>query len=318
MRDVSQFKLLNIKGDCFDIIVSSIVAWLKGEYRFLFKKCLGFAYNTIYSCIGERMNPYKGDIIEAAIDNRIKVNFYKKINYGLLFSLVKEVNPLMLEVDGYNCIWRNTYQKIHKNHYILVFDYSEEIEQFICMDMFPENNNLRLSPEFIMENTIRIISLSEDRIGYQILEAEDYLSQIVLSFHRDCTISSMQHLRIFIEKLPGIIDLKKELLGYEEVDVVYCPIVWNLKSIIWSFNQFLYLLNFISPNKMKKFIDIVKKIIINFEIITNQIIMRIIRKEYLLSTDKMKRYLGKVLSDEEKLIEGLELFCNEKNSDKDK
>lgn len=310
MRDISQFEVLNIKSNCFDILISSFVSWLKGEFGFLYKKCLGFTYLPGSKRIGESICVQKGDIIEEALSNGVFINFYENITESKLLMLLREFNPLILEIDGYLCSWRNTYQKIHKPYEVLVFEYDARNRQFICMDIFQRNHNLRLSMEFILKNFTRIISVSGDSKKYEKLEAQNYLISVVSNLCPACATSSTQHLYSFTYDLPEVIDLQQEIEGYEEVDIINCPIVWNFKNIAWSFYHFIYLLNFISKVEMKEFIDISKKILNYFELISNLLIYRIIKKQFLFSTNLIKKYLWRSVCEEELLIKKLLMYCN--------
>ena len=161
MRDVSKFKLLDIKGDCFDILVASFTNWIKGEYRFLFCECLGFEYIQNNLCVGKGIYVKKGDIINQVFDNGLLVEFYINICESELKFLLESFNPLIMEFDCYDCYWRDTYRKLHNSHYVIIWNYDKALNELICMDTFP---GLSVSECHFADNFLFYISLKHSRL----------------------------------------------------------------------------------------------------------------------------------------------------------
>lgn len=310
MRDVSKFKLLDIKGDCFDILVASFTNWIKGEYRFLFCECLGFEYIQNNLCVGKGIYVKKGDIINQVFDNGLLVEFYINICESELKFLLESFNPLIMEFDCYDCYWRDTYRKLHNSHYVIIWNYDKALNELICMDTFPEIHNLKIDCSFAVKKAKRTLVFRENVGKFQLYTPQKCLAKLVSCIRPSYRIIMVEQMQKFIRKLPDSIDLRKEMCGYENLEIFHIPIISNLKRLSWSFSQFQYLLEYVCDEKLNDCYVLANNIIENFEIMINYIILVIIRKEQILMTKTLKKYLGKVVYQEEILMKKLLIYCD--------
>lgn len=310
MRDISEFKLLDIKGDCFDILVASFTNWIKGEYRFLFCECLGFEYIQNNLCVGKRICVKKGDIINQVFDNGLLVEFYIDMYESKLKFLLENFNPLIMEFDCYDCYWRDTYKKLHNSHYIIIWNYDTDLKELICTDTFPQMHNLKIDCSFAVKKAKRTLVFKKNVSNFQLDTPQKCMAKLVSSIGPSYHIIMVEQLQKFIHKLPDSIDLRKEMCGYENLEIFHIPIISNLKRLSWSFSQFQYLLEYVCDEKLNDCYVLANSIIENLEIMVNYIIIRIIRKEYILMTKTLKKYLRKVVCQEKVLMKKLLIYCN--------
>ncbi|MBS5842957.1 MAG: hypothetical protein KIC77_05685 [Clostridiales bacterium] len=294
MRDVSKFELLNVKGDCFDIIVASFAKWLKGEYRHLFIDCLGFGLSESGETVGEKIFVAKGDIIATANKNGINTSVYNMKNLYItdICCLLCELNPIVMEFDEFDCSWRKNYRKLHRKHFILIFKYCIETGSFICTDTIPTDGYLKLSQEYIASFAKKVICLSDNMNPIAPIDMKQSLSYSIRKFSdRDKFGSIWDRFNLFIDDMLTIKSLEKESLLFTDVDIVNMPLIWNLKNIQFSFEQYKLFLNFTSFSGTKELFELINGIIKDLEIAINVLILSIIRNEYFLSIEKVRSYL---------------------------
>lgn len=303
MRDISNFNLLDIKGDCFDIIIASFAQWLKGEYRFLFIDCLGFNILETGNTLGERIYVDKGDIIDAANKNGIGISFYESgdIDINKITSLLNDYNPLVLELDEYDCYWRKNYLKIHRKHYILLLDYSLSMAEFKCIDTFPNDDTLTLPEEFVSEKVSRIICLFDNKSPIKMYKLSEYITPTLVKFNICSKFGSIwDRYFLLVEEMITSFSFEDEVQGFEEVNILFIPLIWNLKSILFSFNQYQYYLEYIDNEISRSLIYQLDLIEENWEIAINILTISIIRKNYCFPKDKVQNYLRKAIDEVKK------------------
>jgi len=308
MRDISNFSLLDIKGDCFDMIIASFAQWLKGEYRFLFIDCLGFNILETGNTLGERIYVDKGDIIDAANKNGIATDFYESCDLDInkITYLLNEYNPLVLELDEYDCYWRKNYLKIHRKHYVLLLEYSLTLVKLKCIDTFPNDDTLTLPGEFVKEKVSKIICLSDNRQPTKKYNLSESIAPTIEKFNNSNKIGSMwDRYFLLVEEMITSFSLESEVQGFEDVDIIFTPIIWNLKSILFSFNQYQYFLEFINTEITKPLIQQLELIMHSWEIATNIMTLSIIRKDYSFKKEKVQEYLRKAIDEEKRFIDQL-------------
>jgi hypothetical protein len=311
MRDISNFSLLDIKGDCFDMLIASFTAWLKGEYRFLFTESLGFRFNKEGHTLGDKIIIAKGDIVDIAIRNGmiIKINKASTVSQEALLSMVDTYSPIILEIDGHDCPWRNTFQKIHRLHYILLLKYDTHANTFSCIDTFPTNNDLTISLDFMLKRAKRfIVLLTDDKKVIRLKHKDYFLTTIERYSNKDVIGSYFDHLNLFIESFGNTIDLQKETKGLDAIEMIHVPLIWKLKNYVWSFSQYQYLLEYINEKDFGELKNILQKIINCWEIVISILAMKIIRKDTLVYTEKIQEYIKKAVKDEELFIERLSTY----------
>lgn len=300
MRDISNFNLLDIKGDCFDIIIASFAQWLKDEYRFLFIDCLGFNVLETGNTLGERIYVDKGDIIDAANVNGIGTSFYESgdIDINKIISLLNDYNPLVLELDEYNCYWRKNYLKLHRKHYVLLLDYSLSAAEFKCIDTFPNDETLTLPEEFVSEKFSKIICLINNKSPIKKYILSECITPTIVKFNiRNKLGSIWDRYFLMVEEMITSFSLEEEVQGFEDVDILFIPLIWNLKSILFSFNQYHYYLEYIDNEITRPLIHQLDLITENWEIAINILTISIIRKNYCFPKDRVQNYLRKAIDD---------------------
>lgn len=308
MNKTNKFQVLDIKGDCFEILIASFCYWLKGEYRFLFCECLGFEFVAKNRHIGKKFKVEKGDIIEHAIQNGLDVKSYVDIDKFELKTLLRKNHLLIIEFDAFDCYWRNSYEKIHDSHYIVVCRWGEN-NNLICIDTFPQKDNLQIKCTFAVNKAKRIISISEDRKQIGVYSPCECIVKLVSYLKHFSENGVLNQMKLFVQELPELIDLKNEMAEYENLDIFYIPIIANLKKLSWAYYQFKNLLSYILNEKLDVCNYLADDIIRELEITTNYIILRFLRKEYVFSTREIKKHLGKVVCKEENLEKNLLAYC---------
>lgn len=309
MRDVTKFTLLDIKCDCFETLVASFSNWIKGEYRFLFCECLGFEWVKDNLCIGKRIKVKKGNIIEHAVENGLVVDFHIDVDESKLKYLLKSFTPIILEIDTYDCYWRDSYKKLHESHYVIAWDIDVYSKSIVCTDTFPRKDNLKIDYGFILNTAKRAITIIENVKEFQFYSPQKCISKLVSNINRSDEARMLNQMKKFIQEFPNLIDLAQEMYGYESLEIFYIPIVSNLKKISWSFYQFQYLLKYVSDIKLDDCYCLADDIIKSFEFMANYIILRILRKENIVQTSTLLKYLRKVFCKEEILVKNLLEYC---------
>jgi hypothetical protein len=308
MRDISDFNLLDIKGDCFDMIIASFAQWLKGEHRFLFIDCLGFNILQVGNTLGERIYVDKGDIIAAANKNGIATDFHdsEDLDINKIVSLINEYNPLVLELDEYDCYWRKNYLKIHRKHYVLLMEYSEVSTKFKCIDTFPNDATLTLLREFVTEKVSKIICLSDTKETTKKNNLIESLAPTMQKFNNSNKFGSIwDRYFLLVEEIIASCSLEREVQGFEDVEIIFTPLIWNLKNVLFSFNQYQYFLEYIDAEVTKPLIQQLELIMQSWEIAINIFTLSIIRKDYSFKKDKVQKYLRKAIDEEKKFIDQL-------------
>lgn len=294
MRDASRFELLDIKGDCFDIIIASFAQWLKGEYRYLFIDCLGFGLSENGTTIGEKIYVAKGDIIAAANENGLEAALYdmKNLYVGDLYHLLSELNPIVAEFDEFDCRWRKNYRKLHRKHFVLIFKYCMEAESFICTDTNPYDNSLKLSLGEITLFAKKIMCLWENAHPISSIDLKKSLSYPIHTFSgRDKFGSIWERLHLFIDDMLTLQALEAESHLFANMDIVNMPLIWNLKNVQFSFEQYRQFLEFADFTGTKDLINVINQIIKELEIAISVLGLSIIRKEQFLSIEKVRLHL---------------------------
>lgn len=308
MNKTNKFQVLDIKGDCFEILIASFCYWLKGEYRFLFCECLGFEFVAKNKYIGEKFKVKKGDIVEHAIRNGLEIKSYMNLDTFELKTLLRESHLLIIEFDAFDCYWRNSYEKVHDSHYIVVWKWGEN-DSLICIDTFPQKDNLQIKCTFAVNIARRIISICEDEKRNGVYSPYECIEKLVSFLNHFSDYGMLNEMKRFVQELPETIHLKDETDGCENLDVFYIPIIANLKKLSWSYYQFKNLLSYIANEKLDVCNYLSDEIIRELEITTNYIILRILRKENVFSAHEIKKHLGKVVCKEENLEKNLLAYC---------
>ena len=288
--NMKDFKLLNIKSDCFDMIIASYTMWFKGEYRFLFFDSLGFSYSETSVRFGDRFFVDKGDIVEIAMQHDIKIILYDNLSEKNISEMLVE-HSIVLELDEYNCYWRDNYKKIHRKHYVILMKQDEYFERYKCIDTFPNGYELLLSKVFITENAMGFFAISDD-VSQYIRTKTDCCNSIHLLVEK---FSQKNIYEQYIMFLNGIDDcvLAKELEGFENVNVIHVPLIWSLKSIVFSYYQFQYYLEYINDHRFLIIMDKLRFACRCWEIATNMITMSLIKGDFAFPKEKAKEYFGK-------------------------
>lgn len=294
MRDISNFNLLNIKGDCFDVIVASFANWLKGEYRYLFIDCLGFGLLESGTTIGEKIFVSKGDIVSVANKNGIEITVYDMKNLSVtdLYSLLSMFNPIVIEFNEYDCSWRKNYKKLNRKHFVLVLKYCQESEDFICIDTIPTDNSLKISQKQIISHAKKIICFSNNMDPIADIDVEKSLLYPMRIFSsKDKFGSIWDRFNLFIDDMLTWDSLKQELQMYADVDIVNMPLIWNLKNIQFSFTQYKLFLEYTGFDETGSLFEIIDRITKKLEIAINVLILSIIRDECFSAIEKIRLYL---------------------------
>lgn len=302
MNKLKEFKILDIKSDCFDLIVASYAKWLKGEYRFLFSNSLGFGFNNSKSKVGEKIYVDMGDIIELANNNGIQVVFYKNIeDIGMVLN---GGYPVVVELDEYYCYWRINYQKLHKKHYVILLEYYYDSGFFSCLDTMPTLTNLSLSNDFVLNNSQRLFSFLNNNNSICTIDLNNAFSHTISKFSRE---EIWNQYSMFVESMDNC-SLRYELKGYEDVDVIHIPLIWNMKKISFSYNLFQSYLEYVKKDKLMHSINKLHTIKQNWDIATNILTISFVRNDFDFPKDKVKEYLRKAIYEIKGLIGQLSLI----------
>ncbi|MDF2841824.1 MAG: hypothetical protein K0R00_250 [Herbinix sp.] len=280
MRTNNNFYLIDIKSDCIDMIISSYTLWLNNEYRYLFTECLGFKIDHEQNTWGNRIIIDKGDLLDIAIrEKMLKAIQIKRedLNLSSLIDLTAEYSPILIKIDEYKCKWRKNYKKIHKNHFLLVTEYTDKSGVFRCIDTYPTDYNLILSYDEIRDNSIEILCI-DSNVGGLINKSKHLFDPIITKLqHKDYIGTMLDRKLYFAQQIRYNFEIKDELYGYENLDIIEIPIVRKFKSIAWSWHQIKYLLEYMNDCEMNQLFNILEHIIIEWEKITNILVMKIIR-----------------------------------------
>ncbi|MCL2050380.1 MAG: hypothetical protein FWG91_01415 [Lachnospiraceae bacterium] len=310
---MKKFMLLDIKCDCFDMLIASFAAWLKNEYRFLFTECIGFHFNMEGRTLGDKIMKSKGDIVDIAIRHGIDIKILdiNQLGKERFLAYLKVYNPVILEVDGYDCYWRDTFQKIHRSHYILLVKFDIESASLSCIDTFPTKEGVTIKLDFAMQRAKRFIYVSADENEIVKLESKNYLVPSTERYmQKDGIGTFFDHMDLFINSIESQIDLENEIKGISVSDIIYVPLIWNLKNQSWSYAQFQYLLEYINAKELDNMERVIEEIIKSWEIVIGIIAMKIIRKEKIMNAEKMKGYLRKAVNDEKHFADLLSAYVN--------
>lgn len=303
MSQINEFKLLDIKSDCFDMIIASYAKWLKGEYRFLFSNSLGFGFNDSERKLGDKIYVDKGDIIEPVIKNGMQVIFYNK-NTEEIHASVNRDHPVVVELDEYCCYWRLNYQKIHKKHYVILLSYSYNSNVYSCLDTIPNSTNLILSNEFVRNNAKRIYSIFDN--GNDICET-DFYNAFFPIITKYSSIGMWVQYSMFIDAIDNC-SLQEEMKGYEDVDVIHIPLIWNMKNIAFSYNLFQNYLEYVDQDRLTYLIDKLHTIKQYWDIATNILIISFVRKKFDFPREDVKEYLRKAINEMKGFIDQLSMI----------
>lgn len=306
MSIINDFELLNIKCDCFDLIVASYAYWTKGEYRFLFSNPLGLGINDNGEPLGNKVYLNKGDIVELAKQNGIDILFYTP-EYKKLRCSVNKDNPVIVELDEYNCYWRKNYHMLHKKHYVVLTNYSLSSNDYFCIDMFPNSKKLTLTHEFITSNAKGFISFATNKTRIVKPQLQYAFFETVNKFSDS---KAWEPYYTFIDEIQNC-SLLDEIKGYDNVDVINVPLVWKLKNIIFSYCQFKYYMEYIDKEKTVIMVDVLNKIKQYWEIATNIIIISFFRNNYEFPRKKVNENLRKAIKEMRGFINQLSFFSNE-------
>ena len=312
MRDTSDFRLLDdLPSDCFDMLVASFAKWLTNEYRFLYAECLGIKVNMEGSPLGDILLIDKGDILENA--NRhgiaVQIQWLNGLENEKLLDLLSQRNPLMLELDEYNCYWRKNYKRIHRCHFILLHRIDLRESVFICTDTYPTQQHFILPLDFIIQYGLRVLSFWNKEAPPQEINPCAILQPLILKYYRKDDIgTAADRLNWLIDQIPNF-NISNEVKGYQDVDAIYIPVIWKLKNIQWSYKQFQYLLDFLDMKQTANLHDYLLRVSKYWEIITNSLTLSIIRKEEIFPSGTIQENLRKVVYNEERMFEALRHIC---------
>lgn len=313
MRDDKNFKLLDIKSDCIDMVIASFALWLTGEYRYLFQDCLGFKIDNSQATWGKKIYIDKSDIVTVAIEsNELKIIHINKPKLSLenIMELLDCYNPLVLQVDEYYCKWRKNYSKIHRFHYILITGFISETGSFQCVDTYP-TNKIVLSFDEILKYSLRVFYIDRADNHSRSKQRKDLLSPSLRKFEeRDEYGSVFERTLYFSEEISNNFNYKKEVEGYDNIELIFIPIIWKLKNIVWSWYQFEYFINYINDPHVNTLIKQVKEIQRGWEIITNIIIMRIVKKDNSYMSDSIRKKFNLIVSREQDLAKKISEYSD--------
>jgi hypothetical protein len=241
---------------------------------------LGFKIDHEQNTWGNRIIIDKGDLLDIAIrEKMLKAIQIKRedLNLSSLIDLTAEYSPILIKIDEYKCKWRKNYKKIHKNHFLLVTEYTDKSGVFRCIDTYPTDYNLILSYDEIRDNSIEILCI-DSNVGGLINKSKHLFDPIITKLqHKDYIGTMLDRKLYFAQQIRYNFEIKDELYGYENLDIIEIPIVRKFKSIAWSWHQIKYLLEYMNDCEMNQLFNILEHIIIEWEKITNILVMKIIR-----------------------------------------
>ena len=308
MRDITKFNVMDdLPSDCFDMLVASFANWLRQDYRFLYAECLGVKIDRKGKSLGEVLQIDKGDILKLAFQNGLAVHIHPMTDMHMkeLLCLLYQFNPLMAELDEYDCNWRKNYQKLHRCHYILLQRYEESEKQFICTDTYPTQDNLVLSVEFIMNHVRRLLCFWDNKKTVPAPVAHLCLQSVFEKYRTKDEIGTVKDRMEWIAAHLGRWRIANEIEGYEDVDLLYIPVIWKLKNIQWSYKQFALFLSFIAQDTSEISQVYVSEILACWEIIVNAVSLNILRKSETLPVTTIRSNLRKAVYIEELMFEEL-------------
>ena len=308
MRDITKFCVMDdLPSDCFDMLVASFAKWLRKEYRFLYAECLGVKIDCKGKSLGDVLQIDKGDILNIASKNGLEVQIHPMADMHKeeLLSLLSQFNPLMAELDEYDCNWRKNYQKLHRYHYILLQRYEELEKQFICTDTYPTQDNLVLPIEFIMNHVRRVLCFSDNKKTVPAPVAHLCLQSVFEKYRTKDEIGTVKDRLEWVTDHLGRWRIANEVKGYEDMDLLYIPVIWKLKNIQWSYKQFALFLEFIGRDTSEILQVYVSEILACWEIIFNAVSLNILRKSEALPVSTIRSNLRKAVYIEELMFEEL-------------
>lgn len=318
MRDIADFRLLDdLPSDCFDMLVASYSQWLKKEHRFLYAGCLGAKFNTRGATLGDILTVDKGDILDNAQSNGLAVRVCPKscLSAEKLRNLLDRYNPLMAELDEYDCAWRANYRKLHRYHYILLRGFVQEEDRFLCIDTYPTRDDFSLPAAYIVKHVLRILCFWDDHKIPPISDPRRFLKTAIQKYYGSNVAQSD---RERLERLAARFDalsVADEVKGYEDAAPLYVPAIWKLKNIQWSYKQFEMLLAYIGMDQSQKIQEYLSEISVGWEILTNALTLRIIQKSAVLPAAAILENLRKAINFEELMFMELRYmydygYCN--------
>lgn len=308
MRDISKFIVMDdLPSDCFDMLVASFSKWLRKEYRFLYAECLGLKIDPKGKSLGDVLQIDKGDILNFASKNGLAFQIHPMANMHKkeLLRLLSQFNPLMAELDEYECRWRKNYQKLHRFHYILLHRFEETEDWFICTDTYPTQNNLALPVEFIMNHVRRVLCFWDNKKTAPAPVVHLCLQSVFEKYRTKDEIGTVKDRLEWVSDHLDRWRIANEVKGYEDVDLFYIPVIWKLKNIQWSYKQFSLFLSFIGQDTLEILQMYVSEILACWEIIVNAVSLNILRKSETLPVTTIQSNLRKVVYIEELMFEKL-------------
>lgn len=317
MRDITDFCLMDdLPSDCFDMLVASFAKWIKNEYRFLYIGCLGVKINTEGKNLGDILIIDKGDILDNALKNGMAAHIHpvEGLTTEMIHKLLNHLNPLMLELDEYDCWWRKNYLKIHRFHYILIHHFVAKEAVFDCTDTYPTHEHLYLSMVFVQQCGKRILCFRDKGEPPQKPDIGLHLLPLVHKYQKQKKIGSAEGDLNWLATHITELDISLEVKGFQNVDILYIPVIWKLKNIQWSYKQLYLLLTYLGLDQSIKLNGYITKVSANWEIITNVMSLSIIRKTDTYPVRTLQENLRKVVYYEELLFECLRHIYENGNS----
>lgn len=136
MIDIKMSK--DIRRNCYEDILASVLKFWKREYQLCFLETWGFKFTNTSASIGAGLDPQKGNI-EKAVDEYCGVTIeWNSFSLSEIENIKNEISqgmPVCIRIDKYNCPWSNCYYEKKGRHHCLVvgIDWDDEI---LCNDPF--------------------------------------------------------------------------------------------------------------------------------------------------------------------------------------
>lgn len=231
-----EFKFISKENyNCIENVLATLMLTWEREYALMFSRNWGFTMltkehktNLLGYRIGGGVYQTWDCLKEYAGVETKEITGDSKVQKQVLQTALTEGKPVIIEMDGYYAPWKDVYRKYHLQHYCLVV--SQTNEGYGCLDPYV-NSNINVFPyEYFDVAGTQCILLEgrDDRQDIDLYKILKEAADIILM--QESTISGINGIRAFADTFEQEVDLKAEMMGYEDM-IWIAPLIYQITDI---------------------------------------------------------------------------------------